>query len=199
MVFSQHTFLHFDIFTKKIFKDYYRFLETFNQTTPDKAKKNVKIFTINIFHILILQPSLPLYSPLFSKRSKSLHPDVQHKLQRNNPLMIVVTTEYTECWPCSLLIFCSISIYPLASLVAGRRPGVMLVQISRECTPPYLSTGISNLLQPAQAEVVLGQLSAYLAFWVVTYTLCCTVECSHTGSSLQLVGLLSPCLSSSKI
>jgi hypothetical protein len=42
----------------------------------------------------------------------------------------------------------------------------MLVQISRECTLPYLSTGISNLLQPAQAEVVLGQLSIYLASWV---------------------------------
>jgi hypothetical protein len=46
----------------------------------------------------------------------------------------------------------------------------MLVQISRECTPPspYLSTGISNLLQPAQAEVVLGQPSTYLASWVRT-------------------------------
>jgi hypothetical protein len=42
------------------------------------------------------------------------------------------------------------------------------VQISRECTLPYLSTGISNLLQPAQAEVVLGQRSTYLASWVST-------------------------------
>jgi hypothetical protein len=42
------------------------------------------------------------------------------------------------------------------------------VQISRECTPQYLSTGISNLLQPAQAEVVLGQCSTYLASWAVT-------------------------------
>jgi hypothetical protein len=42
----------------------------------------------------------------------------------------------------------------------------MLVQISWECTPPYPSTGISNLLLPAQAEVVLGQLSTYLATWV---------------------------------
>jgi hypothetical protein len=41
----------------------------------------------------------------------------------------------------------------------------MLVQSSRECTPPYLSTGISNLLQPAQAEVVVGKLSMYLASW----------------------------------
>jgi hypothetical protein len=31
---------------------------------------------------------------------------------------------------------------------------VLLVQSSRECTPPDLSTEISNLLQPAQAEVV---------------------------------------------
>ncbi len=44
----------------------------------------------------------------------------------------------------------------------------MLVQISWECTPPYLSTGISNILQPAQAEVVLGQLSTYLASWAVS-------------------------------
>jgi hypothetical protein len=43
---------------------------------------------------------------------------------------------------------------------------VLLVQISKECTTPYLSTGISNLLQPAQAEVVLGQPSTYLASWV---------------------------------
>jgi hypothetical protein len=42
----------------------------------------------------------------------------------------------------------------------------MLVQISWEYTPPDLSTGISNLLQPAQAEVVVGQLSMYLASWV---------------------------------
>jgi hypothetical protein len=44
----------------------------------------------------------------------------------------------------------------------------LLVQISRECTLPYLSTGLSNLLQPAQAEVVLGQRSTYLASWYVT-------------------------------
>ncbi len=40
---------------------------------------------------------------------------------------------------------------------------VLLVHCSRECTLPYLSTGIWNLLQPAQAEVLLGQLSTYLA------------------------------------
>ncbi len=42
------------------------------------------------------------------------------------------------------------------------------MQISRECTPPYLSTGISNLLHPADAEVVLGQLSMNLASWVLS-------------------------------
>jgi hypothetical protein len=43
------------------------------------------------------------------------------------------------------------------------------MQISWECTPPYLSTGISNLLHPSQAEVVLGQPSTYLASWKGTY------------------------------
>ncbi len=33
---------------------------------------------------------------------------------------------------------------------------------SSECTPLYLSTGISNYLQPAEAEVVLGQHSMHL-------------------------------------
>jgi hypothetical protein len=70
--------------------------------------------------------------------------------------------------PVRYLMFCSISIFLLASLVAVGDPSVLLVQISRECTPPYLSTGISNLLQPAQAEVVLGQLSTYLASWSTT-------------------------------
>ncbi len=55
---------------------------------------------------------------------------------------------------------CSISIVLLAS-PAGRNPSGLLVQISRECTPLYLSTGISNLLQPAQAEVVLGSKTLY--------------------------------------
>ncbi len=32
---------------------------------------------------------------------------------------------------------------------------------------PYLSTGILNLLQPAQAEVVMGQLSMSLASWAL--------------------------------
>jgi hypothetical protein len=68
--------------------------------------------------------------------------------------------------PVRVLIFCSISIFLLASLEAGRRS--QLVQISREFTAPYLSTGISNLLQPDQAEVMLGQLSTYLASWFET-------------------------------
>jgi hypothetical protein len=64
-----------------------------------------------------------------------------------------------------LLIFSSISIFLLASLVRGRRPSVLLVQTSRESIPLDLSTGISNLLQPAQTEVVLGQHSMYLVSW----------------------------------
>jgi hypothetical protein len=53
--------------------------------------------------------------------------------------------------------------------VTGKKnPRGLLVQISRERTPTYLSTGISNLLQPAQAEVVLGKHSTYLASWVLT-------------------------------
>jgi hypothetical protein len=47
----------------------------------------------------------------------------------------------------------------------------MLVQIGRECTPSYLFTRISNLLQPAQAEAVLGQRSTYLASWVTVIRL----------------------------
>jgi hypothetical protein len=40
--------------------------------------------------------------------------------------------------------------------------------LTPHCTPSVLSTGISNLLQPAQAEVVLGQLSMFLASWDMT-------------------------------
>jgi hypothetical protein len=50
-------------------------------------------------------------------------------------------------------------------------PAVILVQSSREYTTSYLSTGISNLLQPAQAEVVLGHPSTYLAYWVRVKTI----------------------------
>ncbi len=42
------------------------------------------------------------------------------------------------------------------------------MQISWERTLPYLSTEISNLLPPAQAEAVLGQRSTYLASWEYT-------------------------------
>jgi hypothetical protein len=56
------------------------------------------------------------------------------------------------------------------------------VQSSREYTPFILSTGISNLLQPAQAEVVLGQLSTYLASW---YSYIPSID--ETCSTLYLV------------
>ncbi len=59
--------------------------------------------------------------------------------------------------PVPLLIFCSISIFLLAGLVVGKETPVYC---SRECTPPSLSTGTSNLLQPARAQVVLGQHSS---------------------------------------
>ncbi len=52
----------------------------------------------------------------------------------------------------------------------------MLVQISMECSQSHLSTGISNLLQPAQAEVVSGQLSTHLASWDETSAAANTVH-----------------------
>jgi hypothetical protein len=98
------------------------------------------------------------------------------KKRRRSPLpfyvrvrgLCVHPTEYTECWPCPLFnILLNKYIFScwLAWWQVGD-PSALLVQSSRECTPPYLSTGISNLLQPAHAEVVLGQLSMYLASWV---------------------------------
>jgi hypothetical protein len=62
------------------------------------------------------------------------------------------------------LIFFSISIILLASLVAGTRPIVMLVQNIKECTPPYLSTGISNLLHtvPKAAQISEKYLGVYM-------------------------------------
>ncbi len=60
-------------------------------------------------------------------------------------------------------------------------PSVMLGHSSRECTPPYLSTRISNLLQPAQAEVVLGHSSMYLASWVQTVSSSCKGEDRRVG------------------
>jgi hypothetical protein len=67
--------------------------------------------------------------------------------------------------PVSFLIFCSKVFSCWLARWQVEDPSRLLVQISRVCTPPYLSTGISNLLQPAQAEVVLGQRSTYLASW----------------------------------
>ncbi len=74
-----------------------------------------------------------------------------------------------ESWPCTGL---EILFYYLSRWLAFWQvgdPSALLVHCSRECTPPYLSTGISNLLQPAQAEVVWGQHSMYLASWVAAY------------------------------
>ncbi len=65
------------------------------------------------------------------------------------------------------------------------------MQISWECAPAYLSTGISNLLQPAQAEVVLGQRSTYLASWVSTELCgrdqCCQVPKFFSGQYMKKV------------
>jgi hypothetical protein len=70
--------------------------------------------------------------------------------------------------PVRFLIFYSIIFFLLASLVAGGGPkcSARLPQQRMYSTIQYLSTGVSNLLQPAQAEVVLGQLSTHLASWV---------------------------------
>ncbi len=72
--------------------------------------------------------------------------------------------------PVSFLIFCSISIILLASLVADGRPQCTVGAVQQGMYLHYvdLSTGISNLRQSAQAEVVLGPLSSYLASWVDT-------------------------------
>jgi hypothetical protein len=80
--------------------------------------------------------------------------------------------KYIECWPFPPFYICTISIFLPASLVTGTvgDPNGLLVQSSKECTPPDLSTGISNLLRPLQAEVVLGQLSMNFASWVSTLT-----------------------------
>jgi hypothetical protein len=67
--------------------------------------------------------------------------------------------------PVRFLILCSISISLLASLVAGRGE---LGHRCRECTPPYLSTGISNLPQSAQTKVVLGHPPTFTASWAET-------------------------------
>jgi hypothetical protein len=66
----------------------------------------------------------------------------------------------------------------------------MLEQISEECTPPSLSTRISNLLQPAQAEVVLGQLSMYLASLVQPVATCVKNSVCDLWSTLIIVSRL---------
>jgi hypothetical protein len=100
----------------------------------------------------------------------------------------VPDTEYTEWWPCPLFDILLNKSYPagLAWWQVGH-PSVLLVQISWKCTPPYLSTGISNLLQPAQAEVVLGQISWYLASWVPEFNTLprCRLYCTLNSASLS--------------
>jgi hypothetical protein len=87
---------------------------------------------------------------------------IENKKKKNN--FVTQEAKYTECWPCppfDILLNKCFSCWQARWQVED--PSMMLVQSSKECTPPYLSTGISNPLQQAQAEVVLGQLSAYLA------------------------------------
>ncbi len=65
---------------------------------------------------------------------------------------LVLPTEYTKYWPSPLLDILLNKSYPagLAWWQVGH-PSVLLVQSSRECTPPYLSTGLLNLpSQPKQ-------------------------------------------------
>jgi hypothetical protein len=86
--------------------------------------------------------------------------------------------------PVRFFIFCSLRLSRLAILVAGKRPQCNVVRISWECTPPYLSTGKSDLLQPVQAEVVLGQLSTYLASWIVTQAW--VGACTNRGTGVYI-------------
>ncbi len=60
-----------------------------------------------------------------------------------------------------ILIFCSVSIFLLASLLAGRRPCVQLLRRRRKWIPPFFSqfTEISNSFQLAQNEGLLGRRS----------------------------------------
>jgi hypothetical protein len=73
--------------------------------------------------------------------------------------------------------------------VGGRRPQCSAGHRSRGCTPAYLSTEISNLLQPAQAEVVLDHLSTYLASWVVIHKHFVGVKIPGFDLSNQFSGL----------
>jgi hypothetical protein len=111
------------------------------------------------------------------------------------PTGVALPQSTQSAGPVRFLIFCSISISLLASLVAGRSyeysdfwfgdPSVLLGHRSRECTPGYLSTGISNLLQSAQAEVVLGHLSTYLVSWGATYVKKNSEACCAIAELLQ--------------
>jgi hypothetical protein len=85
-------------------------------------------------------------------------------------LELTCTTQETgtqSAGPVRLLIFCSISNFFLASLVilvhVGRRSQYTAGAEWQGMYSIIPSTGISNLFQPTQAEVVSGQLSTYLA------------------------------------
>jgi hypothetical protein len=92
---------------------------------------------------------------------KVLH-SVQYTVLHCSLCIVVLHTEYTEFWHCPLFP-CWLAYWQVED------PSVLLGHCSRECTQAYLSTGISNLPQPAQGEVVLGHFSTNLASW--SYTL----------------------------
>jgi hypothetical protein len=56
----------------------------------------------------------------------------------------------------------------LTILLTSRRLRVQLVHCSKECTPPYLFPEITYLLQPVQAEGMLGRRSMYKSSWIKT-------------------------------
>jgi hypothetical protein len=90
--------------------------------------------------------------------------DGEHSLLRCTNCRGLLPTEYSECWPRPLFDILLNKYFP-AGQPSDRQETPM--HCSRECTPPDLFTGISNLLQPAQAEVELGQLSWLLASWLL--------------------------------
>ncbi len=78
--------------------------------------------------------------------------------------------------PVRFLIFCSISFFPLATAKwQVGDPSVLLVPINRE-----------NLLQPAQAELVLGQPSTYVASWNHSFRETSKIKISHPNLILHL-------------
>ncbi len=124
-------------------------------------------------------------------------------------LLLQYSTQSTQSdGPVRFLIFCSISFPCWLAQWKVEDPSVLLGHHSRGCTPAYLSTGISNLLQPTQAEVVLGHLSTYLASWV--QQLYCTVHgqplamvcderCSHCATAVLLCRIYFTVISALKL